>query len=66
MFSYKPLFKLLIEHNMNKTQFQEAIKISSATVAKLAKNEYVSMETLDSICQYFHCKIEDVIEYIDI
>ena len=42
MFSYKPLFKLLIEHNMNKTQFQEAIKISSATVAKLAKNEYES------------------------
>lgn len=27
--------------------------------------EYVSMSTLDSICKYFHCKIEDIIEFIE-
>lgn len=47
---------------MNKTQLKDAVGLSSSTVAKLSKNEYVSLETVDNICQYFECKIEDVIE----
>ena len=30
-----------------------------------ANGEYVSMATLDSICKYFHCKIEDIIEFVE-
>ena len=65
MFSYKPLLKLLIEKNMTKTQLREATGMSMNTLAKISKNEYVSMSTLDSICNYLHCRIEDVIEFIE-
>ena len=65
MFSYKPLLRLLVEKNMTKTQLREAIGMSMNTLAKISKNEYVSMSTLDSICKYFHCKIEDIIEFIE-
>lgn len=64
MVSYKPLFKLLIERNMTKTQLREAIGFSSATLAKMSKGEYISLEIIESICQYLDCKIEDVIEII--
>lgn len=63
MFTYKPLLKLLIDNNMTKTQLREKVGFSPATLAKISKDEYVSMETLDSICKYFNCKIEDIIEF---
>lgn len=63
MFSYKPLLKLLIDKNMTKTQLREQLGISMATLAKISKNEYVSMDVLDKICTVLDCKIEDVIEH---
>ena len=63
MFSYKPLLKLLIDKNMTKTQLREQLGISMATLAKISKNEYISMKVLDDICNLLNCKIEDVIEH---
>lgn len=62
MISYKPLFRLLLEKNMTKTQLRTAVGFSSTTLAKMSKGEYISLETLENICKYLNCKIEDVIE----
>lgn len=62
MISYKPLFRLLLEKNMTKTQLRIAVGFSSTTLAKLSKGEYISLETIENICKYLNCKIEDVIE----
>lgn len=62
MISYKPLFRLLLERDMTKTQLREAVGFSSATLAKMSKGEYISFETIENICKYLDCKIEDVIE----
>ena len=63
MFSYKPLLKLLIDKNMTKTQLREQLGISMATLAKISKDEYISMKVLDDICSLLNCKIEDIIEH---
>ena len=63
MFNYKPLLKLLIDKKMTKTQLREQLGISMATLAKISKNEYVSMKVLDDICSLLNCKIEDIIEH---
>lgn len=63
MFSYKPLLKLLIDKNMTKTQLRKQLGISMATLAKISKDEYISMKVLDDICNLLNCKIEDVIEH---
>lgn len=65
MFSYKPLLKQLIEKDLTKTQLRKATGIGMGTLAKISKNEYVSMEVLDKICHYLHCRIEDVIEFVE-
>ena len=62
MISYKPLFRLLLEKDMTKTQLREAVGFSSATLAKMSKGEYISLETIEHICTYLQCKIEDVVE----
>lgn len=63
MFSYQPLEVLLAKNSMNKGQLREELKISSATVAKFKKNEYVSMEVLEKICKRFNCSLNDVVKY---
>ena len=63
MFSYKPLLKLLLDKNMTKTQLREQLGISMATLAKISKNEYISMKVLDDICSLLNCKIEDIVEH---
>lgn len=64
MFSYKPLQKLLIDRDLKKQDLIDKAKISSATMAKLNTNEYVSLNILDKICSALECKIEDIIEHI--
>jgi putative transcriptional regulator len=64
MFSYKPLMRQLLERDMNKKMLKEALGLSPVTMAKFSKNEPVSMETLDCLCNYFGCEIEDIIKHI--
>ena len=64
MISYKPLFRLLLERDMTKTQLREVVGFSSATLAKMSKCKYISLETVENICKYLDCKIEDVIEIL--
>ena len=60
--SYKPLFKLLLEKDMTKTQLREEIGFSTSTLAKMSKDEYISLKVIDNICEFLECRIEDVIE----
>lgn len=60
--SYNKLWKLMIDKNINKTQLRTAAKISSNAMAKLGKNESVSIETLERICNVLDCTIDDIID----
>lgn len=62
-FSYKPLWRLLLEKEMTKTQMREQIGLSSATLAKMSKDQYVSMEILDKLCTHFKVQPNDIIEW---
>ena len=63
-FSYNKLWKLLIDKNMTKSELTKAIGISSSTMAKMGKNENVSLEAIDKICALLECDINDILEYV--
>ena len=63
-FSYKPLWKLLIDQEMTKKQLMIATGISKSTMDKMARGEQVSMDIIDRICDFFKCDVESVIEHI--
>ena len=63
-FSYKPLFKLLVDRNMKKTDLHTAIGLSSATLAKLSKGEPLGGESIEKLCIYFRCQPADLVQYI--
>ncbi len=64
-FSYNNLWKKLIDKNMNRTALRLAVGITPTTLAKLGKNQNVSMEVLGKICHELKCDISDIVEYID-
>ena len=62
--SYDKLWKQLIDKKMNKTQLKESAGISTNVVAKLGKNESVTLESMEKICKTLHCNIGDVVEFV--
>lgn len=63
--SYKKLWKLLIDRGMKKKDLREAAGISTASMAKLGKNENVNTDILVKVCRALSCDISDIMEIID-
>ena len=63
-FSYDNLWKRLEEKQMTKEDLKNATGMSSATIAKLGKNETINMKSLEKICEVLECDVEDVIKSI--
>ncbi len=63
--SYKKLWKLLIDKEMNKTDLRNATGVSSATIAKMTNGEEVTMSVLTKICEVLKCNIGDVVDLIN-
>ena len=62
--SYKKLWKLLIDRDMNKKMLVEAANISWSSLSKLAKGETVNVEILIKICTALDCEMNDIMELI--
>ena len=62
--SYKKLWKLLIDREMMKKELAEQAGISTASIAKLGKNENVNTEILLKICTDLKCDVSDIMEVV--
>ena len=60
--SYNKLWKLLIDKGIKKTELKTLAGVSTNVIAKLGKNNPVSMETLAKICTALKCDISDIVE----
>lgn len=60
--SYEKLFKILNDRGISKTALGDALELSSATLAKLSKDEQVAMSTLIGICEYLNVQPGDIME----
>ena len=54
----------MIDKDMKKMELLEAVEMSPNTLAKLGRNEDVSMDVLKRICEYLECDIGDIMEMI--
>ena len=63
--SYDKLWKLLIDNHIKRKELREMIEVSSSTMARLSKNQTVSLEVLMKICKVLRCDIGDIIEITD-
>ncbi len=63
-YSYNKLWKLLIDKNMKKTDLKELTGMGPSTLARLSKNEEVSLRVLSRICKELDCDFSEIIEYV--
>lgn len=59
--SYDNLWKLLIDKKLKRTELLSKAHISTSALAKLGRNEHVSLTIIDKICNCLDCNIEDVV-----
>jgi len=59
---YYKLFDLLNRRGLKKSDLRKVI--SSATVAKLSKGEYISGEAVEKICLFLKCQPGDIMEVV--
>lgn len=62
--SYKKLFHLLIEKEMTNSDLQKKAGFSANIITRLKRNGYISLETIESICDVLECKVDDILEFV--
>ena len=62
--SYRKLFKLLIDRKMKKKDLIETAEISPSSMAKLGRDETVSLEVLIKICKALKVDFGDIMEVV--
>ncbi|MGN0153073.1 MAG: helix-turn-helix domain-containing protein [Lachnospiraceae bacterium] len=55
---------MLIDKGMKKTEFRKQVGISEGTLAKLSRNENVSMDVIVKICRKMNCTVDDILDIL--
>ena len=61
---YYKLLDKMNRQNIGKEELRKKIGVSSTTIAKISKNEYVSLEVINKICDVLDCQPGDILEFI--
>lgn len=61
---YKKLFHLLVDRDMTAVQLQQQAGYSANITARLKKNVYISLETVEKICRALDCTLDDIVEFV--
>ena len=63
--SYNKLWKLLIDKQMKRTDFACKAGISSNVLARMGKGQSISLDSLEKICKFLNCKVDDILDLQD-
>ena len=61
---YNNLFKMLIDRKMKKNELARIAGVSDSSIAKLGREENVTIDILAKICCALDCKLDDIVEII--
>lgn len=64
-FSYKKLFKKLIDLEMKNTELMDKAQISKSTFYKIKNGQNVTTDVLLRICNILECDISEIVECVE-
>jgi DNA-binding Xre family transcriptional regulator len=62
--SYKKLFHMMIEKGITNAQLQKQAGFSANIITRLKRGDYISLESIESICNVLICKVDDILEFV--
>lgn len=60
--TYSPLWKLLIDRKMTKSELRSKTHIAASTFTKMNNDQMVSMDVIARICDELQCTFDDVVQ----
>jgi len=63
--SYQKLRQKRFESGKTWQQVKQEIGVSNEVIARINKDEYISLQSLELFCKYFECNFGDLIDYKD-
>ncbi len=66
MISYEPFWQTLKDRGETTYTLINKYGISSGTIDRIRKNGGITTAKIDDLCKILHCKVQDVIEYIEV
>ena len=62
--NYKKLFHLLIEKEMSNADLQKQAGFSANIITRLKRNEYIKLQSIESICRVLNCGVDDILDFV--
>lgn len=60
--TYRPLWKLLIDRKMSKSDLRKRTHIAASTFTKMNNDQMVSLDVIARICYELGCTFDEVLE----
>lgn len=64
-FSYKPLWKRLIDLDMTRSEIPKFSGVNHVQISKMVKGECIDMKYIHMLCEAFDCNIEGIVEFVN-
>ena len=64
MISYQPFYETLKKKNLTTYKLINQFGVSRSLLDRLKHNKPISTVTLNDLCGFLDCKVEEIIEYI--
>ena len=59
------LWKTMEQKQVSTYQLREQCGIDSKTVRRLKANDNMETKTLNKLCAFLHCRLEDIAEFVE-
>ena len=60
---YDRLFHLLIDRKITNAQLAEKDGVSANIITRLKRNQYLSLETIERLCNTLNCGVDEILEF---
>ncbi|HQN68264.1 MAG TPA: helix-turn-helix transcriptional regulator [Anaerolineaceae bacterium] len=63
--SYDKLLHLLIDRQMSNAELIKRAGFSGNVMTQVKRRKYISLDSIERICQALNCGVDDILEFID-
>lgn len=63
--SYDKLLHLLIDRQMSNAELIKRAGFSGNVMTQIKRRKYISLDSIERICQVLNCGVDDILEFID-
>lgn len=62
--TYKKRFHLMIDKDISNSELMAQAGFSTNIITRLKRDNYLSLDTFEKICNAFSCGVDDILEFI--